>query len=107
MTAHKAGVAQSAAAAAARRGLAMYFAVLVPLSAIVTALAITQGKGWMYAAMPIPALASIVARRVLHEGFGDVGWRLRDQRVRRYIALGVALPIAIGAVAYGAAGSAG
>jgi membrane protease YdiL (CAAX protease family) len=87
----------------ARRGLAVYFAVLVPLSAIVTALAITQGEGWMYAAMPIPALASIVARRTLHEGFSDVGWRLRDRRVRRYIALGVALPIVICSVAYGTA----
>jgi uncharacterized protein len=87
----------------ARRGLAVYFAVLVPLSAIVTTLAITQGEGWMYAAMPIPAVASIVARRALHEGFADVGWRLRDRRVRRYIALGVALPIAICSIAYGTA----
>ena len=57
----------------------------------------------MYAAMPIPALASIVARRVLHEGFADVGRRLRDRRVTRYIALGVALPIVICSVAYGIA----
>jgi membrane protease YdiL (CAAX protease family) len=87
----------------ARRGLAIYFAVLIPLSAIVTTLAIAQGEAWMYAAMPIPALASIVARRALHEGFADVGWRLRDDRVRRFVALGIALPVVICAVAYGTA----
>jgi uncharacterized protein len=87
----------------ARRGLAVYFAVLIPLSAVVTTLAITQGGAWMYAAMPIPALASIVARRALHEGFADVGWRLRDRRVRRFIALGIAIPLVICAVAYGTA----
>jgi membrane protease YdiL (CAAX protease family) len=92
----------------ARHGLAIYFAVLVPLSAAVSAFAIAKGDAnWAVLAMPVPALASIVARKALREGFADIGFRFRDRRVRRYIGYGVVLPIAVASVAYGAAWSAG
>src|SRR5512133_2661940 len=90
----------------ARHGLAIYFAVLAPLSAAVSAFAIIKGNAnWAVLAMPIPALASIVARKALHEGFADIGFHFRDRRVQRYIGYGIVLPIAVASAAYGAAWS--
>jgi membrane protease YdiL (CAAX protease family) len=92
----------------ARQGLAIYFAILVPLSAVVSAIAIAKGSvNWAIPAMAVPALASIVARFVLHEGFAEIGWRLRDRKVLKYIGLGLVLPIVVGSVAYGTAWAAG
>jgi membrane protease YdiL (CAAX protease family) len=92
----------------ARHGLAIYFAVLVPLSAVVSAVAIAEGSvDWAIPAMAIPALASIVARLVLHEGFAEIGWRLRDRKVLKYAGLGLVLPIVVGTLAYGTAWAAG
>ena len=62
----------------ARRGLAIYFAVLVPLTAVFQALMIAGSLSWFYALMWTPALASVVARLVLREGFADVSFRLGD-----------------------------
>ena len=46
----------------ARRGLAVYFAVLVPLSAVFEALVIITGDfSWIWALMWTPAAASVVA----------------------------------------------
>jgi membrane protease YdiL (CAAX protease family) len=82
--------------------------VLVPLSAVVSAIAIAKGSvTWAIPAMAVPALASTVARFALHEGFGEVGWRLRDRKVLKYVGLGLMLPIVVGTVAYGTAWAAG
>jgi membrane protease YdiL (CAAX protease family) len=92
----------------ARHGLALYFAVLVPLSAVVSAIAIVKGSvNWAIPAMAVPALASVVARLVLHEGFAEIGWRLRDRKVLKYAGLGLLLPIVVGSLAYGTAWAAG
>jgi CAAX protease family protein len=92
----------------ARHGLAIYFAVLVPLSAAVSAIAIAKGSvNWAIPAMAVPALASVVARLVLHEGFAEIGWRLRDREVLKYAGLGLLLPIVVGSLAYGTAWAAG
>jgi hypothetical protein len=58
----------------ARRGLAIYFAVLVPLSAVFEALMITGSLSWFWALMWTPAFASVVARLALREGFADVSF---------------------------------
>jgi hypothetical protein len=63
----------------ARRGLAIFFANLVPLSAIFEVLIITTGDfSWLIPLVWVPALASVVARLVLREGFSDVSFRSGD-----------------------------
>jgi hypothetical protein len=65
----------------ARRGLAIYFAVLVPFSAVFETLMIVGGgSSWVWALMWTPGAASIVARLILREGFADVSFRLAAPR---------------------------
>ena len=72
----------------ARRGLAIYFAVLVPSSVAMYAVAIPYGIGWAAVGMFIPAFASTVARYVLHLRrpslapclFSSLGKRRRAER---------------------------
>jgi hypothetical protein len=59
----------------ARRGLAIYFALLIPLSAVFETLMIVSDLSWFWVLMWVPAAASIVARLVLREGFSDVPGR--------------------------------
>jgi membrane protease YdiL (CAAX protease family) len=87
----------------ARHGLAIYFAILIPLSIVMYAVAITHGIGWAAVGMFIPALASVTARLALHESFADIGFTLRNRRVLGWIGFGLAAPIVIGIVAYGTA----
>jgi membrane protease YdiL (CAAX protease family) len=97
----------------ARRGLLIYFAVLVPLSALIQAVIIRADlKGgengllqWLVlitALMYVPTIASVVARLALHEGFADVSFRLGGRRSRNAIVLALILPALVGLVAYGA-----
>jgi hypothetical protein len=66
-------LAEGDARSQARRGLAVFFAVLVPLTAIFQAIAIATGNAsWIFALMWSPAAASVVARLALREGFADV-----------------------------------
>ena len=60
----------------ARRGLALYFAILVPLSAVFETLMILGNLSWLWALMWTPAAASVVARLILREGFADVSFRV-------------------------------
>jgi len=69
-------VAEASPRRRARRGLAVYFAVLVPLSAVFEALMITGSSSWFWGLMWTPAAASVVARLMLREGFADVSFRL-------------------------------
>src|SRR5262249_53948831 len=87
----------------ARRGLAVYFAVLVPLSAVFEALAIAGSPSWVGALMWIPAAASVVARVVLREGFADVSFRLGGRRGWKALGLALIFPIVFGLIAYGVA----
>lgn len=91
-------------AAQAKRGLAIYFALLIPLSAVFEALAIITGNVlWVFGLMWMPGLASIVARLVLREGFADVSFRLGGRRGWRAVGIGFILPSVIGLLAYGTA----
>jgi uncharacterized protein len=87
----------------ARRGLALYFAVLVPLSAVFETLMILGNLSWLWALMWTPAAASVVARLVLREGFADVSFRVGGSRGWKAIVLALMFPIVIGLIAYGAA----
>ena len=85
----------------ARRGLTIYFAVLVPLSAAFEALLIRGNSSWVWALMWTPAAASLVARLVLREGFDDVSFRVGGRRGWKAIGLALIFPIVIGVIAYG------
>jgi uncharacterized protein len=91
----------------ARRGLAVYFAVLVPLSAVFEALMITDSLSWVWALMWTPAAASVVARVLLREGFADVSFRLGGRRGWKALGLALTFPIVLGLIAYGIAWTTG
>ena len=98
----------------ARRGLAIYFAIVVALSAPIQAVIIsTRPEGsiaWLTLLAPlmfVPAIASIVARLVLKEGFSDVSFRLGGRRGRNAILLALLFPLVVGLVANGIAWSTG
>jgi membrane protease YdiL (CAAX protease family) len=50
-----------------------------------------------------PALASVIARLVLREGFSDVSFRFGGLRTLVWYALGLGVPLAVGLLAYGSA----
>jgi membrane protease YdiL (CAAX protease family) len=91
----------------ARRGLAIYFAVLVPLSAVLETLMIISSLSWVGALMWTPAAASMVARLVLWEGFADVSFRLGGRRGSKAIMLAVIFPTVVGLISYGIAWTTG
>jgi membrane protease YdiL (CAAX protease family) len=89
----------------ARRGLTVYFAIVVPLTAVFQAIIISTGDflPWVIPLMWSPAAASVLTRLVLREGFADVSFRFGGGRTWKYIGLALVLPIVIGLVAYDAA----
>jgi membrane protease YdiL (CAAX protease family) len=87
----------------ARRGLASYFAFLVPLSAAFEALMILDNLSWFWALMWTPAAASVVARLVLREGFADVSFRIGGRRGWKAVGLALIFPILVGLISYGTA----
>ena len=91
----------------ARRGLIIYFAVLVPLSALFEALIISGSLSWISALMWTPTAASVVARLALRDGFGDVSFRLGGRHGWKAIGVALVFPIIIGLVAYGIAWTTG
>lgn len=91
----------------ARRGLAIYFALLVPLSAAFEALMILDNLSWFWALMWTPAAASVVARLVLREGFADVSFRIGGRRGWKAVVLALIFPIIVGLISYGIAWATG
>lgn len=93
----------------ARRGLTIYFAILVALSAAIEGFIILNPHldGLIAGLMLVPALASVVARLVLREGFSDVSFRFGGRRGWSAIGLALIFPVVIGLVAYGVAWSTG
>jgi membrane protease YdiL (CAAX protease family) len=102
----------------ARRGLSIYFAIVVVLSAPIQAVIITAdldgGRNglvpWLSliaALMFVPTTASVVARLTLKEGFSDVSFRLGGRRGRNAILQALVLPALIGLLAYGIAWTSG
>ncbi len=85
----------------ARRALAVFFLVLIAVS-LPLELDIVQNGLDMGRFLPlvfVPALASIVARLVMREGFRDISFRV-DARSRRGMVHGVLYPIAVGIPAF-------
>ena len=91
----------------ARRGLAIYFGVVIVLTALFDVLVIAFSPSWIMARMFAPAAASVVARLVLREGFADVSFRFGGRQTLKAILLAVVFPIVIGLVAYGVAWATG
>ena len=86
----------------ARRGLLVYFALLIPLSTVGYVFAsITKSFSWTIALMCTPAISSVVARLALREGFADVSFRLGGRRGLKALLVALVLPAGIGLVAYG------
>src|ERR1051325_1690095 len=54
-----------------------------------------------------PAAASVVARLALHDGLGDVSFRLGGRRGSKAIGLALIFPVVIGLIAYGIAWTTG
>lgn len=85
----------------ARRGLLIFFVVLAAASIPLELEIIKHGLD-MDRFVPllfVPALASIVARLVMREGFRDISFRL-DARARRGVLHGLLYPIAVGIPAF-------
>jgi uncharacterized protein len=91
----------------ARRGLLIYFALLVPLSACFEWLMATHTLLWVAPLMWTPTFASVVARLVLREGFADVSFHLGGRRGWQTVLFGLVFPVVIGLTAYGAAWTTG
>ena len=91
----------------ARRGLAIYFAVLVPLTGVFQALVISGKSAFVLALMWTPTAASVLARMLLREGFTDVSFRVGGTRGAKAIVMAVIFPIVLGLIAYGAAWATG
>jgi hypothetical protein len=71
----------------ARRGLAIYFAIVVVLSAAIEGFLIAnpQLNGLIALLMFVPAVASVAARLILKEGFADVSFRFGGRRGLRAV----------------------
>ena len=85
----------------ARRGLAIYFALLVVISGGLEAYIVINPELFrtaigVLALMWSPAVASVIARLVLREGFSDVSFRLGGLRTLPWYALGLGAPLAVG-----------
>ena len=88
----------------ARRGLAIYLAAVVLITGIFDVVAfITLSPWWILRRMFAPAVASVVARLVLREGFADVSFRFGGRLAWKYTGLALVFPLIIAMVAYGTA----
>jgi membrane protease YdiL (CAAX protease family) len=86
----------------ARRGLTLFFAVLVPFSVVLYGLAIQNPSPlWFFLLMWTPAVASLVARLALREGIADVSFRLSGRRGATAMAIALVFPAIVGGAAYG------
>jgi membrane protease YdiL (CAAX protease family) len=93
----------------ARRGLAIYFAIVLALSAPIEGFLIANPDktGAIALLMFVPTVASVAARLALREGFSDVSFRFGGVRGLGAIGIALAFPVAVGIVAYGAAWATG
>lgn len=92
---------------AARRGLAVYFGLVVVISGGLEAYIINP-ELWhnpigVHALMWSPAAVSVIARLLLREGFSDVSFRFGGLRTLPWYALGLGVPLVVDILAYGAA----
>jgi len=102
-----------ASAAKARKGLTVFFPVLIVCSAIVEYLIVRAGDpmsnhpNLVLVLMWIPALSSAVARLSLREGIRDVSFRFGGKVGLSSIGFAVLVPLIVGTVAYGIAWATG
>ncbi len=102
-----------AATALARRGLAIYFSLVVIGSAFFEWRILRTGDpigahiGLVFALMWTPAIASFVSRFVLREGFSDVSFRWGGRAGTHACRVAWTFPLVVGFLAYGIAWIAG
>ena len=103
----------TASAAQARRGLSIFFPILIVTSGIVEWLIVRDGgpmsnhPNLVLVLMWMPALSSAVARLSLREGIRDVSFRFGGKVGLRSIGFAVLMPLIVGTVAYGIAWATG
>jgi membrane protease YdiL (CAAX protease family) len=96
----------------ARRGLAIFFAIVValsaPIQAVIIAADLDGGRNGLIpylaliaALMFVPATASVVARLALKEGFSDVSVRFGGRRGRNALLRALVFPALVGLITYG------
>ena len=96
----------------ARRGLAVFFAIVLalsaPIQAVIIAADLDGGRNGLVpylaliaALMFVPATASVVARLTLKEGFSDVSFRFGGRRGRNALLRALVFPVLVGLIAYG------
>ncbi len=88
----------------ARQGLLVFAGFLIPLSLFGYWFLIKTELPLNFSIWPMmfaPGLASIITRLVRREGFADVSFRLRGNRVGSAYLLAFALPLVVGGIAYG------
>lgn len=85
------------------QGLAIYFAILIPFSALFETLMIRGNLAWVWALMWTPAAASMIARLALREGIADVSFSIGKRKIGKAILLALLFPLVIGLVSYGIA----
>src|SRR5215472_6284896 len=99
--------------AKARRGLAVFFVVLIAGSAyiehkvILLAGDIGEHLKWIYLLMWWVTVSSVLARLVMREGPRDISFRWGGWAGTRAVLVATALPLVVGVVAYGLAWSTG
>jgi len=90
----------------ARKGLLIFFAMLIPLSIAGYALALTS-ELFVIFLMWTPGIASILTRIVLKEGKKDISLKLGFTQGIKTIPIALLLPVLIGSIAYGIAWATG
>ncbi|KOY15797.1 type II CAAX endopeptidase family protein [Paenibacillus xylanivorans] len=86
----------------ARRGLYVYFAMLIPLS-ILSYVLIMKAPIFGLLLMWTPGLSSIFARIVLREGISDISLRIGGKQTLKSLPFILLFPVVIGLFAYGIA----
>ena len=95
----------------AQKGLTVFLGLVVLASAPLLYVIINSGMRvenpamlpWMIALMWVPALASVITRLVLSEGFSDVSFRIGGWKGWQAIGLAFVIPVLVGLIAYGTA----
>lgn len=87
----------------ARRGLLVFFLILIPLTAISYILTLTVSPEYVLLLMWAPGTSSLLTRILLREGFADISLRFGGRRTLKKIPFILLLPVAVGLVAYGSA----
>ncbi|MHC1563028.1 CPBP family glutamic-type intramembrane protease [Actinomycetospora sp. C-140] len=94
----------TAARTRARRGLAVFFPLVIVFEALCLSVMLATGSVlWIYALMWSVALASVITRVVNREGFRDVSFRWGGGRSVTWSVVGVIVPLVVGALAFGTA----